>query len=67
MIFICPCCGTEGSIKDNDRFSSLLCNKRIVIYYYETGQSISITKGEYLDYKKKKRYEQDVKGQEKER
>lgn len=54
---LCPCCGGQWSVKDNDRFSSLLCDKKIIIYYYETGQNIVITKDEYLRYKKKKRYE----------
>ena len=52
--FRCLLCGSETSIKENDRFSSILCDCRIVIYYFATGQNIVITKSEYLDYKKRK-------------
>lgn len=57
----CPICGEEVSIKENDRFSSLLCGCRIVIYYYDSGNHIVVTKEEYLEYKKKQ-YEEREKG-----
>jgi len=55
MTFICPCCGEEATIKDNDRFSSILCPKRIIIYYYDNCIDVEISKEEYIDYKKQKR------------
>jgi hypothetical protein len=53
--YLCPFCGSEATIKDNDRFSSLLCSCSILIYYYDNAIWTVITKDEYIDYKKQKR------------
>lgn len=45
---LCPCCGKELTIKDNGIWSSLLCSKRILIYYYESCTLREITKDEWL-------------------
>lgn len=55
MTFICPCCGYEASIKDNDRFSSIMCQKRIIIYYYDFCTNVEISKEDYLEYKKSRK------------
>jgi hypothetical protein len=55
--FKCPFCGSDTSIKDNDRFSSILCGCRILIYYYDNAVDCVITKVEYLNYKQKDRGE----------
>jgi hypothetical protein len=57
---LCPCCGVEMSIKDgywNDgspRYSSLMCLRRIILYYYDEGTHLEILKEEYVEYKQKK-------------
>ena len=53
----CLVCGSEITIKDNDRFSSALCDCRIIIYYYLHCQHIEISKNDYLAYKKRMRLE----------
>lgn len=58
--FICPFCGTEGSIKDNDRFSSLLCGCRIIIFYYEACKDVVIKKEDYIEYKRKQYEKKNV-------
>jgi len=52
--FKCPFCGSEATIKDNEKFSSLLCSCRILLFYYENCVNLEIKKEEYLDYKKRK-------------
>lgn len=52
--FKCPLCGSEATIKDTDRFSSLMCSCRIIIYYYDNAIDLEISKEDYLDYKQKK-------------
>lgn len=51
----CPYCKSECSVKDNERFSSLLCSCRIIIFYYENCYDVEIKKEEYLAWKKQKK------------
>lgn len=50
----CLKCGVEYSMKDNERFSSMLCECGIVIYYYESCYDVFISKEQYLRWKKNK-------------
>jgi hypothetical protein len=51
--FKCPLCGSGATIKDNDRFCSLLCSCRILIFYYEGCIDVEIKKIDYDAYKKR--------------
>ena len=45
-MIICNKCREIYSIKDNGVYSSLLCRCKIIIYYYEYGNHLEITKEE---------------------
>jgi transposase-like protein len=52
--YVCPQCGREATIKDNERFSSLVCGCKCLLYYYDEGRSLEISRDEFLEYKRKK-------------